>query len=264
LLSALVTGSLAPDFHYFLNVWPHGHFTHSIRGAFLFSLPVGLMLLWIFQRIMKMPLISLAPETHQERLAGFAAPFQWGPASRFLLILCTVMVGIGSHIVWDAFTHDRGFAVRNLPDLRSPALEEFGTRRPLWNVLQHGSSLLGMALLPLWYWLWLKRAPRQEVPPYLRLKPAWKRWISVSMLALAGGIALVDAWIDSDHLASRAIFLGTFAIMFMSVVFIEIVAFGGWWHWRKSTQQSAVSNQPASLARAHSSPRAQDAHPGDE
>jgi hypothetical protein len=142
------------------------------------------------------------------------------------------MVGIGSHVVWDAFTHGHGFFVRNVPDLQSPAFEEFGTGRPLWNLLQHGSSLLGMAVLPLWYGLWLRRAVPQEVPRYLRLKTAWKRWICASIVVLAGGIALVDAWKESDHLASRALFAGTFAIMFMSVVYIGILGFSLWWHWK--------------------------------
>jgi hypothetical protein len=244
LLSALITGSLAPDFHYFLNLWPQGHFTHSIRGVFLFSLPVSLMLLWIFQRVMKLPLISLAPASHQQRLAGFAAPLRWGPPSRFLLILCALMVGICSHVAWDAFTHGHGFVVRNVPDLRSPAFQEFGSDRPLWNVLQHSSSLLGMAILPVWYWLWLRRAAPQEVPYYLRLKTASKRWIWASMVILAGGIALVAGWEDSYHLASRTIFAGTSSIMFMSVVFIEVLCFSAWWHWRRSTQHSAFSTQP--------------------
>ena len=84
--SALVVGSMAPDFHYFLGLRPHDHFSHSIRGAFIFCLPVGLAVLWLFQHVMKLPLISLAPERHQERLARFAAAFRWGPASRFALI----------------------------------------------------------------------------------------------------------------------------------------------------------------------------------
>lgn len=246
-----MTGSLAPDFHYFLNLWPHGHFTHSIRGIFVFSLPVGLALLWIFQRIMKLPLISLAPQTHQARLVAFASPFRWGPFSRFLLILFALMVGIGSHVVWDAFTHGHGFFVRNVPDLQSPAFEEFGTDRPVWNLLQHGSTLLGMAVLPLWYWLWLRRAPRQEVPAYLRLKTSWKRWISASILILAGSTALADAWIDSDHLASRGIFAGTCSVMFMSLVFVGILIFSAWWHWRnrgiRSSGHPAIGSPESSI-----------------
>jgi hypothetical protein len=260
-LSALVTGSLAPDFHYFLNLWPHSHFMHSLRGAFLFSLPVSLALLWIFQRFMKLPLMSLAPRTHQERLAAFAAPFRWGPASRFALILFALMVGICSHVAWDAFTHDHGFVVRNLPDLRAPAFPEFGTGRPLWNVLQHASSLVGMAIVPVWYWLWLRRAAPEPVPHDLRLTAAWKAWIGISMLLLAGGIAFVDAWVDSDHLAYRTIFAGTFSIMFMSLVYIEILSFSAWWHWRRSRQQSALGKPPTPFVVRQSPSGHPDAYP---
>jgi hypothetical protein len=47
------------------------------------------------------------------------------------------LLGAISDLAWDAFTHDRGLVVRNVPDLRVP-LEEFATYRPLYNVLQHG------------------------------------------------------------------------------------------------------------------------------
>ncbi len=241
-LSALVTGSLAPDFHYFLDLGPHGHFTHSIIGAFIYCLPVSLMLLWVFQQVMKLPLISLSPEPLQQRLTGLAAAFRWGPAPRFLLILFALLAGIFSHLAWDAFTHDRGFAVRNIPDLRARALEDFGTHRPLYNVLQHASSLLGMAILAFWGWRWFKRTPRQPVPAYLRLNAGTKRWITLLFLLLAGGIALPYAYVDSDHLDSRALFAGTLAITFMSVVLIEVFAFSVWWHWRRKRNREIGSS----------------------
>ncbi len=242
-LSALVVGSLAPDFRYFLDLAPFGHFSHSIMGAFIFCLPVGLAVLWVFQAVMKLPLVSLAPEHHQERLAVMAAPFQWRPAGRFILIVCSVLLGTFSHIAWDAFTHDHGFVVRNVPELRAPPLEEFGSTRPLYNMLQYGSSLLGMALLVLWYWLWFKRAPRQPAPPYL--KTARRGWIAALILIIAASIALVDAFAAFKHRASRGVFAGTFAVMFMSLVFVEALGFSLWWQWRRkktlSIQHSAFS-----------------------
>ena len=244
--SALVAGSLAPDFHYFLNLESHRRFSHSKLGAFLFCLPVGLGLLWIFQRLMKLPMISLAPEAHQQRLVRFAQPFSWGPAKRFLLILSALLIGIFSHLAWDAFTHDGGFFVRNVADLRAPALEEWGTHRPLFNMLQHASSLLGMALLVVWYWLWFRRTPPQPVPPWLGLKAGPRRWVIAVILSFAGGVALLDAYIASDHLASRIYFAGTFAIMFMSLVFVEVFCFSLWWARAHSSQQSALSQDAAS------------------
>lgn len=246
---------MAPDFRYFLYLAPHGHFSHSIKGIFLFCLPVGLAVLWVFQKLMKLPLISLAPPDHQARLAGLAAPFRWGPAKRFALILLSLLVGTITHLLWDAFTHDRGFMVRNLPDLRTHALEEFGSHRPLFNLLQHGSSLLGMALLAFWYWRWFKRTPPGPVPSYLRLDTRVKAWITASILALSGVLSLAYAYEDSDHLESRSVFVGTAVITFMSTVFIAIVCFSLWWHWRArafSTQQSG--DQQSAINTQHSAP----------
>jgi Domain of unknown function (DUF4184) len=236
-LSAAVVGSMAPDFRYFLDLAPHGHFSHSIKGIFLFCLPVGLAVLWVFQKVMKLPLISLAPAEHQERLAGLAAPFRWWPVKRFALILASLLVGTITHLVWDAFTHDRGFMVRNLPDLRAHALEEFGSHRPLFNLLQHGSSLLGMALLAFWYWRWFKRTPPGPVPSHLRLDTRVKVWTTASIVALSGGLSLAYAYQDSYHLESRSIFVGTAVITFMSTVCVALVGFSLWWHWRARRNQ---------------------------
>ena len=111
--SALIVGSLSPDFHYFFNLGPRGHFSHSIKGAFLFALPVSITVLWVFHTVMKAPLIALAPQRHQEKLFRFATPFRWLPASRLVLILLSLMMGIATHLLWDSITHEHGLVVRN-------------------------------------------------------------------------------------------------------------------------------------------------------
>jgi len=228
-LSALVVGSLAPDFRYFLNLAPRGHFGHSFKGVFIFCLPVGLAVLWVFQKLMKLPLISLAPRSHQQRLVALAMPFSWGGARRFGLIVASLLLGAISHLTWDAFTHDNGLVVRNVPDMRVP-LEEFGTHRPLYNVLQHGSSLLGLALLIFWYWRWFKRTPPQPVPMYLQMNPRAKRWITGTILALSACVAAVYGYFYSYHIASFGLFVGAFVITFMSLVYILALGFSLWWH----------------------------------
>jgi hypothetical protein len=227
-LSALVVGSLAPDFRYFLNLAPRGHIGHSLKGIFIFCLPVGLAVLWIFQRIMKLPLISLAPRSHQQRLAKLAKPFRWGGAGRFALILASLLLGAISHLAWDAFTHDNGLVVRNVPDMRVP-LEEFGTHRPLYNVLQHGSSLLGLAILVFWYWRWFKRTPPQPVPLYLQMNARTKGWVAGSILVLSSCVAAIYAFFYSYHLESLGLFVGAFVVTFMSLIYIATLGFSLWW-----------------------------------
>lgn len=249
-LSALIVGSLAPDFHYFLNLAPRGHFGHTLPGVFLFCLPVGLAVLWIFQKLLKLPLISLAPERHQQRLMRFTKPFCWGPGSRFLLILFSLLVGALSHVAWDAFTHDRGFVVRNLPDLRTPPLEEFGTHRPLYNLLQLGSSVLGLSLLVFWYWRWFRREPPQPVPDWLQLNEAVKKWTIAATLILTAAASLPYAssyaysYSVSHHVSRRSLFVGASLGMFMSLVVIEAICFAVAWWW-KARKRPAVGGNAA-------------------
>ena len=227
--SALVVGSLAPDFRYFLNLAPRSHFGHSFKGVFVVCLPVGLAVLWIFQQVMKQPLISLAPRSHQQRLVALAKPFPWGGARRFALIMASLLLGAISNLAWDAFTHDSGLVVRNVPDMRVP-LEEFGTHRPLYNVLQHGSSILGLLILVFWYWRWFKRTPPQPVPPYLQMNARTKKWLVGSILALATSAAAVYAFFYSYHMSPFGLFLGAFVVTSISLIYIETLAFSLWWH----------------------------------
>lgn len=229
MFSALVVGSLAPDFRYFLNLAPRSHFGHSFKGIFIVCLPVGLAVLWVFQQIMKLPLISLAPQSHQQRLAALAKPFPWGGVRRFGLIIASLLLGAISHLAWDAFTHDRGLVVRNVPDMRVP-LEEFGTHRPLYNVLQHGSTLLGMAILIFWYWRWFKRTPPQPVPLYLQISTGIKQWIVGSSLALSTSLAAVYAYFYSYHLSSLGLFIGAFVVTFISLIYISTLGYSLWWN----------------------------------
>jgi hypothetical protein len=229
--SALIVGSLAPDFHYFLNLGPRGHFSHSIKGMFLFALPVSIAVLWVFQTVMKTPLITLASQRHQEKLARFSTPFRWRPASRFVLILFSLMIGIGTHLVWDSITHERGLVVRNFADLRAPALEEFGTQRPLYNVLQHATSLLGLTVLAVWYWRWYRLAPFQPVPSSLQMSRRGKTLITTTILAGAASAALIFACIVSK--GQRSLFIGMTVTTFMSLSFTGALAFSLWWQWRR-------------------------------
>jgi hypothetical protein len=249
-LSALVVGSLAPDFHYFLNLAPDGRFSHTVRGIFLFCLPVGLAVLWIFHKLLKLPLISLAPERHQQRLVRFTKPFCWGPSSRFLLILFSLLVGALSHLAWDAFTHSRGFVVRNLPDMRTPPLGEFGSNRPLYNLLQLGSSVLGPSLLVFWYWRWFRREPPQPVPDWLQLNEAIKTWTVAVTLILTAVASLLDAYSYASsysallHVRWRQLFVGTSLVTFMSLVLIEAICFAVAWWW-KARRRLAVGGKSA-------------------
>ena len=74
LLSAAMIGSMVPDFGWFMPWRPTRFETHSVIGLLTFCLPVGLAVYWIFQRLIKTPLMELLPDGAYARWRAFAAP----------------------------------------------------------------------------------------------------------------------------------------------------------------------------------------------
>ncbi len=221
---------MAPDFHYFMGLGPHGKVSHTFAGAFYYCLPVGLAALWLFHRVLKLPLISLAPEWHQARLARFAAPFRFGPARRFAMIVGSLLVGIFSHLLWDSFTHGGGWMVRHIPALRTVVFAGMGGGRPLYNLLQHGCTLLGIAALAVAYYRWAKTQTPQPVPDRLKMSAAVRSGVIGGGLGLATAVSASYGFDRSHHAARFVIFAAYAVIAFCGLAFTCLLAFSLWWH----------------------------------
>ena len=70
LWSALVVGAVAPDLEYFLRMSPQGRYGHTLAGLFVFTLPLGLLTLWLFHAFVKAPFVDLMPDSLARRLAS--------------------------------------------------------------------------------------------------------------------------------------------------------------------------------------------------
>ena len=74
LLSAAVIGAMVPDFGLFLP-WPvHRLESHGVAGLWAFCLPVGLVTYWIFQYLVKTPLLAVLPNGAAARWRPFSSP----------------------------------------------------------------------------------------------------------------------------------------------------------------------------------------------
>src|ERR1700733_2673029 len=116
-LSATVIGSMVPDFGYLVPVPLPRAETHSAISLVTFSLPVGLLSYWIFQFLIKTPLLNLLPDRAYMRWRPFSMPAAVDNPRQWILAACGVLAGAVSHLVWDAFTHDRARGIRMLPEL---------------------------------------------------------------------------------------------------------------------------------------------------
>ena len=154
--SALVVGSISPDFGYLVPI-ATPFFMYTIPGLFLFDVPVGLVLLWLFHALAKWPLLSLLPISLQRRLFKHAQGFTFGPLKRFLLILLSLLVGSITHIVWDSFTHGHGWTVQHFPVFYIPI-----GGMPLYTILQNGSTIIGIGILTYWFLRWWPFADQSD------------------------------------------------------------------------------------------------------
>ena len=100
-----VIGSMTPDFAYVLRGRAVSEFSHTIPGLFAFCLPVGLVMFWSSQRLVKRPAISLLPSVSRLRMGRVSAPVSLLPPSRLLIVVLSLLVGALKHLTWDAFTH---------------------------------------------------------------------------------------------------------------------------------------------------------------
>jgi hypothetical protein len=147
LLSAVVIGSMVPDFGRFLPWQPARFETHSADALLTFCLPVGLATYWMFQWLIKWPLIELFPPGAYARWRDFTTPASVESLKDWALAACGVLFGAVTHLVWDAFTHEGARGVRMFPTLEDPAVEVGGHRLAGAHLLQDANSVAGLVVV---------------------------------------------------------------------------------------------------------------------
>ncbi len=223
--SALVVGSMAPDFEYFLRFASRGGYGHTIPGAFTLSLPLALLVLWMFHFVVKEPLVQLLPNPIRLRLPARSKPFRFGPAPRFLLIVLSALIGIATHILWDSFTHRDTWFVWHSPFLNQTLqLPVLGTVH-YYKLLQHGSSILGLAVLIAWLARWYRATPpRRPLAGYsLSRAQKWTILLIFTAIAVVGGSLRMASLANLNRSSERLVAEGV--ITAIALAWWQLVAY---------------------------------------
>ena len=205
--AALVIGSMAPDFGYFIDRFDLTKFAHTLPGSFLACVPTGLVML-IFLYVFAKPVCYTFPSPHREALSPLcpAFPTQF---SVWLLILLSLLLGSWTHNFWDAFTHIDGWFAQRIPFLQAPAFQTGSSMTHVYLALQEGSTLLGFPILVIAYWIWLHRQGK----PLLGFSASdrWRYlfWVGIAVVSFSIGIPtafhFANATSLSDFLYGRSI-----------------------------------------------------------
>ncbi len=223
-LSALVIGSMAPDFAYFLGVQSLRASTHTLASIAWFSLPLGWIAYLGFQFVLKRPAVFLLPR-------GFRSRFDAAPKLHaFWPVTGCLAIGALTHIGWDSFTHDSGALVQRLPWLRQLGVELWGVPVVSYKILQHGSTLLGIAAIAGSVAAWLGRTPARE----LGFSSSFERRLRIWGRAVAGmipvGVGLGVGFVlapPSCSVMSVAWFLAHVSVAASSTCILTLVILAG-------------------------------------
>lgn len=142
-LTALVIGSITPDFEYFLRMQIKSVYSHTTAGLLFFDLPVGLAMFILYNAYIKDVLISNLPMFLKCRLWSFKNDHRNEMSSKqWLIVVTSLIIGAASHSFWDAFTHPTGWFVKHSDVLMNEALSV-----PYFKLLQHASTLVGISVI---------------------------------------------------------------------------------------------------------------------
>lgn len=145
-LTALVLGSMSPDFEYFLNLKIKSEIGHSLIGFITYNLPLVFMFAIIFNMIIK-PTLSLHLPICINRYikidddnSGHA--LKHNLINNIMIFIISALIGMLSHVLWDSFTHETGLFVKIFPTLTTSIIGI-----PFYKLLQHGGTLLGLTYI---------------------------------------------------------------------------------------------------------------------
>lgn len=220
-MSALVIGTMVPDFEYLIRLSPGGGEWHTRVGLLEYCLPAGLATWLIFRTVIGPTLLRLLPPGLGDAVRATVAP---GPTYRLIPgALVAIAFGAVSHDLWDSFTHPDGWVARQLPWLRyRHALGPHLYVRYVF-VLQYASSVLGLLAVMAILWHWVAKQPKtaRQIPPGER---AW-RFREAGLLLLA---AIAGATLNAHrpHPSGLGWGLGVAAVGGMSALALALFVYG--------------------------------------
>lgn len=222
-LSALVIGSMTPDFSYFLPLGVTRSESHTLFALLWFCLPVGLGLFYLYHTLFAPFWLSISPRGIQQRIDNKILQGAL-PNASISAIIISILIGATSHITWDLFTHPPHQLPSFLADWMNSVAIQFGLfNYYTFQLLQTLSSLIGLSLLFYWLVQWYRKTPATHhvlsIPSRSYIKTT--RIIFVLFPILVG---LFYAYLSAKHLSTLPHLSSSFKAI---LAFRDFIIFGG-------------------------------------
>ena len=221
--SALVIGSVVPDLPYFMELGVQSASTHTLWAVIWFAVPMGMFVYFVFHWLIASALVILLPLSVRSRMnreEGYSF-------ARIDKVAASVGLGALTHVVWDSFTHEGAFVVSHVAILQADVFTVGGYTFCGYKILQHLSSIAGLAIVGIWIMRWYMRTPTD--PEFVRAESAGLRWWGYALVfvvpALIAFMALTPDEFSGPWLAtirnsvSEAVFAAGESFVMFSLAF---------------------------------------------
>ncbi|MEO8860018.1 MAG: DUF4184 family protein [Ginsengibacter sp.] len=219
-LTALIAGSMIPDFEYFIRMRDRSKYSHTWTGLLWFDIPLALLVIFIFHNVVRNALIDHLPFSLNVRLSKFEE-FNWNKyfQDNKIVVLVSLIVGITSHLLWDDFTHESGFFVEVIPILKAQ-VNIFNHTVPVFLILQYGCSVLGGIVIL----MVVLKLPEGKKTKHNHILNYWLLVTLITIFVVNVRLFMVEiynSYIDSDDIIVVIISGGLIGITAVSVVLKE-------------------------------------------
>ena len=226
---ALVIGTFAPDLQYFIWISDEDRSGHHFPAVVFFTLPLALVVLWLFEWVVKGPAIELLPSGVQRRLQDKVEPLSFRGWKRFVSIILWTAVGIFTHLAWDQFTHSHTRAATIWDVLNTQVSVPFLQPIALTKALQYLSTILGLLALAAWLAAWYLRTspvPEAAVREFSSFVKVAVVFVMIMIALLAGYAYAVFLLSGHEEPISRSYLAATLFESVTLVLCIELLLYG--------------------------------------
>lgn len=160
-LSALIIGSMIPDFAYMTPYLVHQRMqSHSLVGIYLYGIPMGLTIYYVYHFFMAPVITSLLPNLIKQHLHTDLLLGKIPNIPSYILVF-SLILGALTHVFWDFFTHRDG--IPEYIDWFTIPLTNLDNYDIMpYRVLQHFSTIFGLCLLMFLIWRWLSNKQNSQ------------------------------------------------------------------------------------------------------
>lgn len=209
--SAMVLGSMSPDFEYFINGRPLGEIGHTFSGFIYFNLPLVIFIYLVYHTYVHETLLNHLPFFLQDT---YSHQSNTNRTLKVIVLIYSSLFGMLTHVIWDSFTHVTGRMVTSYPEIFTKIYPILDWNIPVFKIVQHGSTLIG--LIALLGYVSYRAMHNQRTESAVPARQKLLYWFTVFLLT----IVLVSIW---SLFYSVSIFsYGTMVVRIIDSFFISL------------------------------------------